>query len=122
MSADSPVSGALIALSPPVAPMQPAITAFSSHRFQAMDWRVQKTGSRKQAGYPSYTLEDPKVVADAIGSCFDVILMRLRRGLSINSDYLHWGKQYADLDPRIQAGGPWAIVDDSTIPITLFGA
>jgi hypothetical protein len=68
-------------------------------------------------------LEDPKTIADAIGSCFDAILMRLRYGSSgFQADYRSWRKQYADLDPRVQAGGPWAIVDTSTVPISIFEA
>ena len=67
-------------------------------------------------------LEDPDVVADAIGDCFDAALTGLRYGRDIDNDYASWTKLYADLDPRVQAGGPWSIVDDSTQPITLFSA
>lgn len=67
-------------------------------------------------------LEGPDVVADAIGGCFDAALRCLRVGRNIDCDYASWTKLYADLDPRVQAGGPWSIVDDSTQPITLFSA
>lgn len=67
-------------------------------------------------------LEDADLVADAIGSCFDAILMGLRRNRSMLTDQLLWGKSYADLDPRVDAGGLWSIVDASTTPITVFGA
>ena len=68
-------------------------------------------------------LEDPRVIADAIGACFDTVLMLLRRGVGpFHVDYQAWTREYSNLDPRIQAGGPWAIVDASTFPISLFGA
>lgn len=67
-------------------------------------------------------LEDPQVIADTIGVCFDVALSNMRRGRPIEQDWRQWTARHANLDPRVQAGGMWAIVDDSTKPITLFAA
>lgn len=67
-------------------------------------------------------LEDPNVVADSIGNCFDHFLMRSHRGRRPEDEYPIWAERYADLDPRLQVGGAWAIVDDSTTPISIFGA
>ena len=67
-------------------------------------------------------LEDPDVIADLIGGCFEAALTHLRYGRDIDYDYESWTKLYAELDPRVQVGGRWSIVDDSTQPITLFSA
>jgi len=67
-------------------------------------------------------LEDPHAIADAIGACFDAALSCLRRGPRPDETYEHWVQLNSNLDPRVQAGGPWSIVDDSTTPITLFSA
>jgi hypothetical protein len=67
-------------------------------------------------------IEDAAAVADAIGSCLDGVLTRLRPRSSGEWDYLSWSRKFLNLDPRVQAGGPWAIVDSSTTPISLFGA
>lgn len=68
-------------------------------------------------------LESPTVVADAIGTCFDAILMHSRPvRVSDPLSYSQWTSRSADLDPRVQAGGMWAVVDASTVPISLFGS
>ncbi|MEO1020738.1 MAG: hypothetical protein AAFY56_24135, partial [Pseudomonadota bacterium] len=67
-------------------------------------------------------LEDPDRIADVIGCCFDTILTNLKYTSDTDDDYLQWTKQHDDLDPRVQVGGPWSIVDDSTTPITIFAA
>lgn len=68
------------------------------------------------------SMEEPQVVADAIGCCFDAVIRHQRRGRDADVDYTTWARSYENLDPRVQAGGPWSIVDDSTTPITIFGA
>ncbi len=68
-------------------------------------------------------LENPSVIADVIGICFDVALTNMRgRHREVEDDWRRWAKQNADLDPRVQAGGMWAMVSDSTKPIALFAA
>lgn len=67
-------------------------------------------------------MEDASIVADAIGKCFDAVLMNLLRGVRQEENYQEWIQRNSDLDPRVQTGSAWAIVDDSTVPITLFGA
>ncbi len=66
-------------------------------------------------------IDDPAAVADAIGNCFDAVMVNDNRG----PNRMEWGEfvdAHSDLDPRVQVCSPWNIVHDDTVPITLFGA
>lgn len=67
-------------------------------------------------------VDDPAAISDAIGCLFDAVLMnpdyRWRRSLD---EYDRWLRTHQDLDPRVQLGTEWAIVDDTTPPISIFG-
>jgi hypothetical protein len=67
-------------------------------------------------------VDDPQAVADAIGNCFDALLHSLRRGTIPDRIWETWEERYADLDPRVQVNSPWPIIDDSTVPVSMFGA
>lgn len=67
------------------------------------------------------SMDDPNIIADAIGRCFDAALYSIGHGLD-NQDYLLWRDQYADLDSRIHAGTPWSSVDESMRGVSIFGA
>ncbi len=66
-------------------------------------------------------VEDPNVVANAIGKCFDAALMNLGRGAAMDS--LSWQQRYGDIDPRVHTFSAWTIVDESMAKnISMFGA
>lgn len=68
-------------------------------------------------------MEEPKRIADAIGSCFDAALNSLGHGARSEEYYSRWRAQYADLDPRVHVGAtPWAMVDDAMGDVSIFGA
>lgn len=67
-------------------------------------------------------LEDPAAVATTIGTAFDLVLHHQLRGDVPQDAYERWSEINADLDPRVQTRSTWSIVDDSTKPISIFGA
>jgi hypothetical protein len=67
-------------------------------------------------------VDDPQTVADAIGSCFNVLLVNHRRRTLSPHTWDEWANWYADLDPRVQVNSPWPIIDDSAVPVSMFGA
>jgi hypothetical protein len=66
-------------------------------------------------------MEDPKVIADVIGLCFDAALMRIGSGFATD-DYMQWQERYAEVDPRVQVGTPWSSVDERMKGISVFAA
>ncbi|MFJ6633324.1 Swt1 family HEPN domain-containing protein [Streptomyces sp. NPDC091376] len=68
-------------------------------------------------------VDDSKRVADAIGEAFDAVLLSARpyRGLS-ERELVESPMRSIHLDPRIQINSVWNVVDDTTVPITIFGA
>ncbi|MDX3854160.1 Swt1 family HEPN domain-containing protein [Streptomyces sp. AK02-01A] len=68
-------------------------------------------------------VDDGNRVADAIGDAFDAVLLnvRPRRG-STERELSESPMRSIHLDPRIQKDSGWTTVDDSTVPISLFGA
>lgn len=75
-------------------------------------------------------VDDPRGVADAIGHCFDALLAVSRPGPAPvdlqdldNSDraYDEWGKAAAKLDPRVQVHTVWTTLDETTVPVSIFG-
>jgi Swt1-like HEPN len=67
-------------------------------------------------------VDNPQSVADAIGACFDALLYNQRRGKIPDQVWKTWEDGYDDLDPRVQVNSPWPIIDDSTVPVSMFGA
>ncbi len=68
-------------------------------------------------------VDDPTEIADAIGRSFDAVLTNPDHGwgdLFASTD--RWTRQLRDLDAKVQIATEWAIVDDTTTPITMFGA
>ena len=66
-------------------------------------------------------VDDPTSIADAIGDVFDGVLTNTGRYARVEWDE-GWAARYSDLDARVQTDSPWSIVDDSTVPITMFRA
>lgn len=67
-------------------------------------------------------LEDAAMVADTIGHVFDSILCHQLRGSPLQDLYERWEEINVDLDPRVLTSSIWSIVNDSTKPISIFGA
>jgi hypothetical protein len=68
-------------------------------------------------------VDDPHTISDAIGNCFDALLSnQQRRGTVSDHIWESWVERYADLDPRVQVNSPWPIIDDTTVPVSMFGA
>lgn len=54
-------------------------------------------------------MDDPPLIADAIGSCFDAVLSHdSRYSLEELPDWDTWTRQTVDLDPRVQIRTPWS--------------
>jgi hypothetical protein len=71
-------------------------------------------------------VDEPDRIADAIEHIFDgIIYSRGRRAPSSKEGLEIWDR-WVDLnqglDPRVAINSPWSIIDDSTTPVTLFGA
>lgn len=66
-------------------------------------------------------LEDQQQVSEAIGQIFDAALMHIGHGPR-GVDPVEWARCYADVDPRVHAGTPWASMDPSWERCSLFGA
>lgn len=74
-------------------------------------------------------VDDPGEIADAIGGAFEAILTNpdyswtrlttLDESMAMRD---RWTRHMQDLDPKVQVATEWAIVDDSTTPISIFGA
>jgi hypothetical protein len=67
-------------------------------------------------------VEDPGIVADAIGFCFDAALDNIIRGRRDENEREDWSNRNEDLDARVQAPGPWAVVERSMEGVSIFGA
>jgi hypothetical protein len=65
-------------------------------------------------------VDDHGEIADAIGNAFDAILTSRAR---IDATHHHeWQRASRELNYRVAAGTGWNIVDESTLPISLFGS
>ncbi|MFF8995030.1 hypothetical protein ACF09H_34910 [Streptomyces sp. NPDC014983] len=68
-------------------------------------------------------VDDSKRVSDAIGEAFDAVLLNLRpRRERSERELSETPMRSIQLDPRIEMNSGWTIVDDTTVPITIFGA
>lgn len=68
--------------------------------------------------------DDPTKVADAIGEAFDAVLMNSRVGAFgwEAADLEAWRRGARDVDYRLLTGSAWQIVDETTLPLSSFGA
>ncbi|WP_241022049.1 Swt1 family HEPN domain-containing protein [Burkholderia sp. Ac-20353] len=66
-------------------------------------------------------LEDQQQVSDVIGLCFDAALSNLGHHLC-EDDPFAWARRYANVDPRVHAGTPWAVMDPAWEGFSLFSA
>jgi hypothetical protein len=67
-------------------------------------------------------VDDPDSIADAIGFCFDAILTSIDYYGDYEDHIAKWKQQRNELGPIVQISSPWNSVDDSMIPISIFGA
>jgi Swt1-like HEPN len=66
-------------------------------------------------------MEEPQIVADVIGKCFDAALSSIRHGIA--GDDCAWQERYKDIDPRVHVLSPWTVVEESMHHhISIFGA
>ncbi|WP_198345464.1 Swt1 family HEPN domain-containing protein [Burkholderia ubonensis] len=77
------------------------------------------SASSLQVSFPA--LEDPQQLSDTIGRCFDAALTNLGRQLC-EDDSVEWARRYANVDPRVHAGTPWAAMDPAWEECSLFSA
>jgi hypothetical protein len=67
-------------------------------------------------------VDDPKLVADAIGNCFDAFMLSHRYGPVPERLWNGWQQVNRGLDPRVQVATYWSTIDDTSTPVTLFDA
>lgn len=71
------------------------------------------------------SVDDAESVADTLERFFDnVVMSKVRSSDSAAANQLwdHWVANNEHLDPRVAVDSAWVIVDDSTVPITIFDA
>jgi hypothetical protein len=68
------------------------------------------------------TVDDPEAISDAIGRILEAVIMVSRAG-NVDEAYLDRLRRRArNVDYRVLSATGWNIVDDSTLPISSFGA
>lgn len=70
-------------------------------------------------------VDDAESVANTLERLFDSIVMsrgRLSDSTASSELWDHWVETNEHLDPRVAVDSVWPIVDDSTVPITIFDA
>lgn len=67
-------------------------------------------------------VDDGSILADAIGAAFDAVLMTARRVDFESFSQDRWSRRANAVHYRVMHGAGWNIVDESTVPITQFGA
>jgi hypothetical protein len=76
-------------------------------------WRV---------GFTFAAVDDAQAVSDAVGAAFDAVLTVSRRG-GLEDDHVEqWRARALGVDFRVKSNTGWNIVDETTVPITNFGA
>ncbi len=66
-------------------------------------------------------LDDQQQVSDVIGRSFDAALTNLGHH-HCEDDPIAWARRYANVDPRVHAGTPWAGMDPAREGCSLFSA
>ncbi len=72
-------------------------------------------------GFAFSAVDDETEIADAVGSAFDYVLMNHAYGQE-ESHGVAWSRRMRDMDYRIVSGDGWTVVDETTVPISNFGA
>ncbi|MBR8186576.1 hypothetical protein KDW54_29725 [Burkholderia ambifaria] len=67
------------------------------------------------------TLDDQQQVSDVIGRSFESALANLRF-THVDEDSIAWARRFANVDPRVHAGTPWAAMDPAMRSVSLFSA
>ena len=67
-------------------------------------------------------VDDDHAVADAIGAALETLLSVSRPGRLEDSEELRWRRRALGADYRVVYGTGWSIVDETTIPVSAFGA
>ncbi|MFE5629595.1 Swt1 family HEPN domain-containing protein [Streptomyces sp. NPDC056543] len=73
-------------------------------------------------------VDDPLVVSDAIGACFDSVLSSSRwdrRGDGAEFDkteFRRWADDVSSIDYRIMGPSEWSLIDETAVPISIFAA
>lgn len=78
-----------------------------------------EAASSLQVSFPA--LEDQRQVSDAIGRCFHAALSSWGHH-NCEDDPSTWARRYANVDPRVHAGTPWAAMDPTWGRYSLFSA
>ncbi|MFC8615536.1 Swt1 family HEPN domain-containing protein [Micromonospora purpureochromogenes] len=66
--------------------------------------------------------DDPEAISNAIGDAFDAVLSVSRRGEPDDHYLDRWQDRARGIDYRVLTESGWNIVDESTVPISNFGA
>lgn len=72
-------------------------------------------------GFTFSAVDDDSKIADAVGSAFDYVLTNLAPGHEEDHG-VAWSRRMRDMDYRIVSGDGWTVVDETTVPISNFGA
>lgn len=72
-------------------------------------------------GFTFAAVDGDEGTADAIGQAFDAVLMVSRHADLDRMDWGRWRRRTAGLDFRVMTGTGWNIVDETTVPISVFG-
>jgi hypothetical protein len=84
------------------------------HMLADNPWRV---------GFTFAAVDDGQAVADAIGTVFEAVLLVSSSGPLSEEQELRWQRRVRDSpDFRLVSNTGWNIVDETTVPISVFGA
>lgn len=69
-------------------------------------------------------IDDPQIIADAIGRCFDAAIRNRAFGPALTDElqWQQWRERYAELDPRVQISTPWSSIEESMQRVSVFSA
>lgn len=67
-------------------------------------------------------VDDPQTIADDIASCMEAVLSACRSTDSLKEYMQREAWHSPNIDPRLQMATAWTIVDESTVPISIFSA
>ncbi|WP_330355382.1 Swt1 family HEPN domain-containing protein [Streptomyces chartreusis] len=82
-----------------------------------------------QVQFTFSSVDDSDAISDAIGFCFDALIYCSRRrsdlpGIVDMDDhaFMDWRAGVNSIDYRVMSGSGWSFVDETTLPISMFGA
>lgn len=76
-------------------------------------------------GHVSFTfsaVDDPHTISDAIGRTLDAVLELSRPGMLDVEARKRWRHHVRDVDYRVISGRGWNIIDETTLPVSIFNA